>query len=189
MQYKSLKLSNFKKNIDISDEIGDGFVWFSGYASVFDVQDAYGDIVKRGAFINSLNKRKPILLYQHNTNEPIGKIKAREDDYGLFVDFAILKNLPIGKTAISLVDNDIIDGLSIGYNIIRSTDLPNGGKELQELDLYEVSIVTFPANDASRIINIEDEDEPMEVGLEDWVNFLNSVKSFNDLRKKGAKDE
>lgn len=185
MNYKNVVNSSLKR-LDLSEVTkNEGFVEFEGYASVFYNVDAYGDIVRKGAFKNSLAKRQPILLYQHNTAEPIGKCEAYEDDYGLYVKLSILSDLKAGATAIKLIENGIINGLSIGYNVVRSKPLDTGGKELIELDLYEVSLVTFPANDLSRI---EAEPKQCEATHDDcyYVDALNACKYFNQFFKKGV---
>lgn len=191
MQTKNIKFSRLKKidltpsEVEISNIDSLNFVRYSGYASVFDVVDAYGDIVRQGAFKTSLNKRNPIILYQHSTTDPIGRVwKCYEDRHGLYVEFDILKTLPLGDVAIKLLDTEIINGLSIGYNIVRSTELADGGQELQELDLYEISIVTFPANELSRVKPIIGNDELEEkINVEKIENDLINIDFLNDLKK------
>lgn len=181
MEYKSVNLNGEYKRLDLEDG---GFVWYEGYASVFDVEDAYGDIVRQGAFKTSLEKRSPIILYQHNSQQPVGKIGiAREDSYGLWIRFGILASLPMGDVAIKLLDNKIINGLSIGYNIVRAVEMPNGGRELQELDLYEISLVTFPANELSRVRVGDIEDEDGVNDGEDLSEWLSALRSFNNFSK------
>ena len=179
MKYKSVHLNGDCKRLDLED---DGFVWYEGYASVFDVEDAYGDIVRQGAFKTSLEKRSPIILYQHDSQQPVGKISvAREDSYGLWVRFGILHSLPMGDVSVKLLDNKIINGLSIGYNIVRAVEMPNGGRELQELDLYEISLVAFPANELSRVRVGDIEDGVNHA--EDLSEWLSALKSFNNFSK------
>ena len=138
---------------------------FSGYGSVFGVEDSYGDVVIKGAFKNSLSSwegkgRMPAMLWQHNTSEPIGVYtKMVEDDDGLYVEGRLLVDAdPLAKRAHAHLKEGSLSGLSIGYNT------PTGGWEydkdkdvfiLKEIDLWEVSLVTFPANDEARINDVK----------------------------------
>lgn len=134
---------------------------FSGYGSVFGVEDSYGDVVERGAFKASLaawvaKGRMPALLWQHDAREPIGVYtKMTEDDHGLYVEGRLLvSDDPLAKRAYAHLKAGSISGMSIGYVI------PRGGGEwdpqtetyrLKQVDLWEVSLVTWPANDDARV--------------------------------------
>lgn len=121
----------------------------SGYASVFNVVDSYNDAVVKGAFANSIKDfksgKKPKLLWQHDTNIPIGIIEEiYEDEYGLFVKSQLILDIPKAKEIYLLLKSKAIDGFSIGYKI-KDSYLNNNIKYLTDIDLMEVSIVTFPA--------------------------------------------
>ena len=119
-----------------------------GYASLFDVLDQGGDIIRPGAFARSLKTRGATcvrMLFQHDAAEPVGVWdEITEDSRGLYVQGRILSAAPRGKAASGLVSNGAVDGLSIGFRTRRSLPRPGGGRYLLELDLWEVSIVTFP---------------------------------------------
>ncbi|MDR3151563.1 MAG: HK97 family phage prohead protease [Holosporaceae bacterium] len=121
----------------------------SGYASVFDLVDGCNDSVQKGAFENSINKfkngKKPKLLWQHDVNFPIGIITdLREDDYGLLATGRLLFEIPKAKEVYLLLKNKAVDGFSIGYRV--GDGYYNGGVHyLTDVDLVEISIVTFPA--------------------------------------------
>lgn len=119
-----------------------------GYASLFDVADLSGDIVVRGAFERSLAERGPEglrLLYQHDTEEPIGIFRdAFEDEAGLFVRAEINLETQRGHEAMALLDQGALTGLSIGFNVVEAEKGGAGGRFLTEIDLWEVSLVTFP---------------------------------------------
>lgn len=126
---------------------------FSGYGSVFNVVDSYKEIVVPGAFVDSLEGRMPSLLWQHRSGEPIGVYTAvREDNVGLYVEGKLALKTSRGAEAYELLKMGAISGLSIGF-ITRedSYDKVSGIRTLKKLDLWEVSLVTFPANDAARI--------------------------------------
>ena len=148
-------------NLEIKAVNEDGF--FSGYGAVFRNIDWYNDIILPGAFKATLakwaNKNKlPPVLWNHSTNEPIGVYtKIIEDEKGLYVEGRLLVNdVPRAKSTHALLKAGAIDGLSIGYKTVKSsynedTDI----RELIELDLSEVSIVTAPANEESLITSVK----------------------------------
>lgn len=136
---------------------------FTGYGSVFGVKDSYMDIVMPGAFAKTLAEWKsknafPALLWQHDTKEPIGVYTdMKEDEKGLFVAGRLLINDDaLAKRAHAHMKAGSLSGLSIGYAL---NDYEwDGEKEaflLKEIDLWEVSLVTFPANDSARISDVK----------------------------------
>ena len=138
---------------------------FSGYASVFDVVDNYGDVVKKGAFLESLGEwaskgKLPPVLWQHSTREPIGPFtKMVEDDKGLYVEGRLLiEDDPLAKRAYAHLKAGTISGLSIGYTVPSGGgywDEKAGVYRLEKIKLYEVSLVTFPANEAAEVEGVK----------------------------------
>lgn len=132
---------------------------FEGYGSVFGTIDSYSDMVVKGAFEKSLAKwaekgRLPAMLWQHDTREPIGiYTEMREDDVGLYVKGRLLiEDDLLAKRAHGHMKLGSLSGMSIGYMEIDSDYNSNRGIwEVKEIDLWEVSLVTFPANDEARI--------------------------------------
>ena len=132
---------------------------FSGYASVFDNVDSYGDIVRKGAFVESISEwerkgKMPPILWHHNPEDPIGVYtKMQEDDKGLFVEGRLLiDDVPRAKQTHALMKAGVIDGLSIGYRVKEYLyNVDEEVTDLIKLSLREVSIVTFPANPETRI--------------------------------------
>ncbi len=117
-----------------------------GYGAVFGNVDSYGDVIMPGAFNGSLNARKVKMLWQHNPDKPIGVWDdVREDARGLFVKGRIFLDVEKGREAVSLIKGGAIDGLSIGYRTLDA-DRRDGTRYLKEVELWETSIVTFPAN-------------------------------------------
>lgn len=131
-----------------------------GYGSTFnDLPDSYGDVIAPGAFSRSLAEHKaagsmPLMLWQHRSDEPIGRwTDAREDDRGLYLVGQLNLNTTRGKdTHAHLVAGDV-SGLSIGFYVAEDgTDKrPDGTSLLTDLDLAEVSVVSFPANRNARV--------------------------------------
>lgn len=147
---------------------GDGGGTVSGYASIFGQPDQSGDVVSPGAFHRSLDTlaragRRVKFLWQHDPARPIGVWeRVAEDATGLNVTGAILDRITQGAEALALLRAGAIDGLSIGYRTIRATEnRATGGRNLIELDLWEVSLVTFPMLPTARasLVRPEPEDE------------------------------
>ena len=136
---------------------------FEGYGSVFGVKDSYDDIVVPGAFSNSLARWKekgawPAMLWQHKMDEPIGVYaEMQEDDVGLYLKGKLLiDDDPLAKRAHAHMKAGSITGLSIGYMLKDwEYDRAKEAWMLKELDLWEVSLVTFPANDEARISDVK----------------------------------
>jgi HK97 family phage prohead protease len=128
---------------------------FAGYASVFNVVDRQRDLVLRGAFKNTLTKRmKEIkLLWQHQWEEPIGVlVKIFEDEKGLYVEGLLLMEVARAREAYALLKSGAVNGLSIGYTPGRwLRDADSGVRKLQSIDLWEISLVTMPANPAAKV--------------------------------------
>jgi HK97 family phage prohead protease len=119
----------------------------SGYASLFDTPDDSLDEVAPGAFAESLARpgRRVKLLWQHDPERPIGVWDSvAEDARGLFARGRLLSEVRAGAEAAALLRAGAIDGLSIGYRAVRSQRLPSGGRRLLEVELWEISLVTFP---------------------------------------------
>jgi HK97 family phage prohead protease len=135
----------------------------SGYASVFEVTDKYRDVVVSGAFKNAVadfssNRRKPKLLWQHDVNSPIGVIEEMyEDDFGLFIKGKLLLDVSKAREVYSLVKNKAIDGFSIGYKI-KNNYFKNNKQYITDIDLLEISIVTFPACESAVVDEIKSYD-------------------------------
>jgi hypothetical protein len=132
-----------------------------GYGSVFGNLDSYSDIVAPGAFAKSLEEAKasgrmPAMLWQHNPDEPIGVwVEMREDDRGLFVK-GKLAETQRGKEARELIKLGALTGLSIGYTTrTYQVDRENDSRVLTDVQLWEVSPVTFPANSEARITGVK----------------------------------
>lgn len=150
---------------------------FSGYGSVFGVVDSYKEVVVPGAFNESLQGRMPALLWQHRSGEPCGVYTTvKEDSIGLYVEGKLALKTARGAEAYELLKMDALSGLSIGF-ITRedSYDKVTGIRTLKKIDLWEVSLVTFPANDASRVSS---------------VKSIDSISTFSDaeayLREAGG---
>jgi HK97 family phage prohead protease len=134
--------------VDLQAAVKTGVI--EGYASLFNVVDSGGDIVAPGAYRASLERlaaedRKIKMLWQHDPNAPIGIWDdVREDDKGLYVKGRVIQDVTKGREALKLVEAGAVDGLSIGYRTINAHKDESGRRILQKVELWEVSIVTFP---------------------------------------------
>jgi HK97 family phage prohead protease len=132
-------------------------VTVAGHASLWGAPDQGGDIVERGACAASLQRLRAEgstvkMLWQHDPAQPIGIWdEVREDDRGLYVRGRILADVEKGREAAALVRAGAIDGLSIGYRTVRATKDAQGRRRLLELELWEVSLVTFPMLRSARL--------------------------------------
>lgn len=129
---------------------------FAGYASVFSKVDEGGDIVMPGAFARSLKRRgteRIRLLFQHDPKEPVGTWeRIVEDGFGLWVEGRLVPGVPRADALKKLIERGAIDGLSIGFRTVRATrEAATGYRKLWQIDLWEISIVTFPMMEGARI--------------------------------------
>jgi hypothetical protein len=135
---------------------------FSGYASVFGVLDHQNEIVAPGAFAKTLASwhqrgQSPAMLWMHDATQPIGLwITLAEDKNGLAVSGQLALRTQKGAEAYELLKMGALTGLSIGYRVLGSR-LQGRRKTrvLTELDLFEISLVTFPANEEARVSDVK----------------------------------
>ncbi len=129
---------------------------FEGYASLFGKEDLGRDIIMPGAFRDSISLRGPAgikLLFQHDPAEPIGLWREiREDNAGLFVRGQLMQDVARAREILSLMRAGALDGLSIGFRTEKGrTDPKTGIRRIEKLDLWEISIVTFPMLPEARV--------------------------------------
>lgn len=137
-----------------------------GYGAVFGVKDSYDDVIAAGAFVKSLADHKaggtmPAMLWQHDPSEPIGIwTDMAEDAKGLKIKGRLALDTSRGKEAHALLKMGALNGLSIGFVSKQwAYDKDSDIRTLTEVDLWEVSLVTFPANGKSRITNVKSCDD------------------------------
>jgi uncharacterized protein len=142
---------------------------FEGYASVFGVQDSDGDVIVKGAFTKTIGqfaaKRKmPKMLWQHNPAIIVGKfLEIREDDHGLWVKGSLILEVEKGREAYALMKAGELDAMSVGFNIGSALAGNNGrGRVIDEVDLWEISLVTWGANPEALITSIKSINTPRD---------------------------
>jgi HK97 family phage prohead protease len=131
---------------------------FAGYAAVFDRADSSGDIVRKGAFARAVaaGAKNVPLLWQHDAKKPIGVIESlSEDERGLRVIARLSDQSRTAQEAASMLTDKAVDGLSFGYRVRSAVNGAN--RQLTDLDLVEVSLVTFPMQPLARVHAVEGE--------------------------------
>jgi HK97 family phage prohead protease len=152
------KFARFGEALDVKDGTE-----ITGYASRFGQGDQGGDVVIKGAYARSLKTaaadgRKVKMLWQHDPTQPIGVWdEVHEDETGLYVKGRLLDSTQRGREAAALIAAGALDGLSIGYRTVRSSKNDKGQRLLTELELWEVSLVTFPMLPTARVAAKADE--------------------------------
>ena len=201
--FKNLEYRSYAVKLDnISDQ---GVI--TGYGSVFNILDSYGDIIVPGAFKNSLSLHKeagtmPAMLWQHKDDQPIGVWQEMyEDDKGLAIKGQLCLEVQAAKEAYALLKQGAVNGLSIGFvkvdwKVDEKTDI----RTLNVVDLWEVSPVTFPANGKSRITNVKSASETLatpkdaerilrDAGFSkaDATAYVSSVMRMGESRSESAR--
>jgi hypothetical protein len=160
---------------------------FTGYASVFDMVDSYGDSVQRGAFRKTLKDNPAFhMLWSHMITEPIGIITGKEDKVGLVVDGKLNLDIQRGREVRAhmkqALEAGIPMGLSIGYQTMKEdVDRENGTRILKEIKLWEISVCLFQACPGAVVDAVKEaepgEPTPADIGKpEDYIHLLDGLK-------------
>lgn len=136
-----------------------------GYASLFGVADLGRDVVAPGAFRDSLLRRGADgirMLWQHDPAEPVGRwLSVREDGRGLLVRGRLNLAVRRAREIAALIAEGALDGLSIGFRVVEAAKERGGTRRLLKLDLWEVSIVTFPMQPGARLGAVKGRSAPL----------------------------
>ena len=178
-----------------------------GYGSVFNTLDSYSDIVAPGAFAASLAEHKasnsmPAMLWQHDPSDPCGVWdEMKEDARGLFVKGRLLLDVEAGAKVHTLLKAKAISGLSIGFRSRKwSWDEASDVRTLTDIELWEVSWVTFPANPAAGLTGVKSADAlavPKDAektlrdagfSKSDATAFVSRVMRMGEKRSESAAD-
>lgn len=161
----------------------------AGYASLFGATDQGGDVVQAGAYgasLARLTQRKSgvKMLWQHDPTQPIGVWdEVREDGRGLWVKGRLLTEVRAAREAHVLLQAGAIDGLSIGYRTLRSEKAVGGQRLLHEIELWEVSLVTFPMLPEARVQADPDDLDP-EAGADLGTDLARTLaETFREARE------
>lgn len=172
---------------------------FSGYGAVFGNLDAYGDVIQKGAFKDTLRewkktKRLPPMLAQHGgwmmtdmDAIPIGKWESmEEDEKGLVVEGRLINlDTERGKNVYGAMKEGVLDGMSIGYRakeFMVGTKPDEPRRTLKKIDLIELSVVTFPANGAARVQSVKSGGDITTI--REFEDFLRDVGGYSQAQAK-----
>lgn len=188
---KAVLECDFKiKAIEEEDE---GFFIFEGFASTFGNIDSDGDIIHKGAFLESLKKRMPVVLWQHNSREPIGMpISLEETDEGLFIRARLPKSDTfVSGRVIPQMKVGSVTKMSIGFFILEANEQKVEDDRwilnITKVDLREFSLVTFPANELADVTDFKslkevDDAKELRAYLSDELGL--SIKERDTLISK-----
>jgi HK97 family phage prohead protease len=182
-----------------SDDVDAKTGEFAGYGAVFGNVDSYGDVIAPGAFKATLRdwgkeKKLPPMLLQHggwmmtDTDAlPVGKwTRMEEDDTGLRVEGRLINlDTDLGKRVYGAMKEGVLDGMSIGYRAKKftlGTKPEEPRRKLDAVDLFEVSLVTFPANGKARVSAIKSHVDIKSI--RDFEAFLRDVGGFSHAAAK-----
>lgn len=164
------EIKNFRSELKA---VEDEEMTIEGYGSTFGNVDSYNDVVESGAFKRTINnnKKRMKMLWQHDMYEPIGKfLEMEEDSKGLYFK-AKLSKTDVGMKAYTLAKDKVLDEFSIGFNPIKwEYDSNKDIRYLKEVKLWEISLVTFAANEKATLSNVKGFDI-----------LLNEIKTGNIL--------
>ena len=184
--------SEIKQIVFESEVKANGEGVFTGYGSIFGNEDQGNDIVQKGAFTKSLQERpasKVKMLFQHKTDEPIGVFEEiYEDQKGLFVKGKLALGTQKGRETYELLKIGALDGMSIGFKADPQKQGYNENKRgirtLKEVDLMEISLVTFPMNEEAVIESVKGNGK----SIREWEDILREVGGLSRTESKiGAK--
>jgi HK97 family phage prohead protease len=179
-----MKMKHLTRPLEVKSVKDDGT--FEGYGSVFNVIDSYHEIVLPGAFQESIAQHKtsgtsPALLWQHDSSSPIGVwASMEEDDHGLKMTGQLALGTQQGREAYELLKMGAVRGLSIGFSVAKdgeSYDEHHGVWNLSKINLWETSIVTFPANQSAQVTAVR-------AALDDGV--MPTVRDFEQFLMRDA---
>jgi len=184
-----LEVKSELKAYEDEDEENNEYGEFEGYGSVFGNKDLGNDVIEKGAFAKSLRKRKAKgvkLLYQHKSDMPIGVFdEIKEDEHGLVVKGRLALKTQAGAEAYELLKMGALDGLSIGFRVNPqevSYDKRGNKRIIKEVDLMEVSLVTFPMNPQATVRSVKGE----QFSIREWENGLRDAFSLSRSEAKVA---
>jgi HK97 family phage prohead protease len=190
--YKNFNMTSLEVGSGANANTG----YFNGYASTFDL-DRTNDIIVKGAFQKSIAERKNdnrriAIHWQHDTKEVLGSISPNniiETEKGLSIinDGAELDlNVQRAFEIYSLLKNKHIDRMSIGFSIGKSSWRKDGVREIKEIDLYEISIVSEPANLGARVTEVKAAEPNENSSITEAENEPKATEAENKIETKAV---
>lgn len=157
----------------------------TGMASVYGVTDAYGDVVMPGAFDRTLDELdgKIVVLNQHNPNDPIGMATLTDSALSLNAVIQLELELQSARDMLVRVKAGLIDGISIGYEVIKEAYVGNV-RQLSEIRLWEISLCTFPANQFARVTDVKGNKGDVRQLLTSMHDLNDTARRYVDVYRK-----
>lgn len=160
---------------------------FSGYASIFGNVDLGGDIVERGAFKDIVVNRegKVTVLWQHDSRAPVGIATVRQDDKGLAFDGQLVLEDPTARKALAHMKAGSVRGMSIGYDVNPggATIMESGIRKLEDLKLWEISVVTWGMNPLAGVTDAKEKARQITT-IREFEDFLRDEAKFSHAQAK-----
>jgi HK97 family phage prohead protease len=188
-QKSSEQFLEIKAEIKAVSEDDEEYGTFEGYGSIFNNTDLGNDIIASGAFTKSIKKtgaKGVKLLYQHKTDMPIGVYESiEEDEKGLKVRGRLAMKTQAGRETYELMKMGALDGLSIGFRTSpegQSYDPKKRVRTISEVELMEISVVTFPMNPKAKVRKVKGQ----ELSIREWENGLRDAFSLSRSEAKMA---
>ena len=167
--------------------------YFEGYASIFNVVDRGNDLIEPGTFKRSLSDRGVggvKFLWQHDPKEPVGILDdIYEDVHGLYIRGRLILDVGRAKEAYQLLAAGALDGLSIGFHTLKSKQRSDGVRILREVDLWEISLVTFPMNELARISSFKSDFIPNSNIAADETAIVAGVRHLTALMAPSSRND
>ena len=184
-EFKDIQYIDVDFEVKAIEDADDGFFRFEGLASTFGNIDKVNDIVVRGAFTESIETKTPIILWQHDSRNPLGMPEEiRETEAGLFLKAKLPKDdTLVSGRVIPQIKVGSIRSMSIGFRIVEREFNDEGIRLLKKVDLLEVSLVTFPANELAMVSGFKNSETSHNV--EDVKKFTKRDLE-KALRESGA---
>ena len=190
---KEVKVTIASRSMDVKS-ISDAEGIVEAYVSVFDVVDSYGDVVVKGAFAESLERKLPKVVYSHDWKEIIGKVvEAKEDDHGLLVKMKLTMEVQRARETFALLRDGAIDEFSFGYTVEEKEVRDDGVTVLKKVNVYEVSPVLMGANPETEPVSIKSAEkddgdtQEKEAQKEKGAEAKGDVQDIIDERTKREK--
>jgi HK97 family phage prohead protease len=159
---------------------------FSGYASIFGNVDQGGDVMERGSFkeFHKTRDGKVLILYQHNSRDPIGKADVRQDEKGLYFDGQLVMEDATARKAYVGMKAGTIDAMSFGFDVLPggATITEAGIRKVTAVKLWEISPVTFGMNELARIEAVKAAQQV--TNIREFEDFLRDVGGFSKAQAK-----
>lgn len=164
---------------------------FEGFASLFGREDLSRDVIEPGAFSDSLVTRGTNgikMLLQHDPNQPIGVWEElQEQPRGLYARGKLMMDVARAREVLSLMMAGALDGLSIGFRTIKARKSDNGAvRHIEKVDLWEISVVTFPMQPLARVTAVKQHGNLSEIDdIALSLKVLQAARMFKTLTPKG----